>query len=134
MQAKREPYPSSVTQKEWVIVKPLLPKPGRLGRRGSAVAGSLQFGGQLFRLALGLGFLIAQRFGGARQLFDLRSQRGQRAILSRTRRRGLELVVFGREPRGTGLRLGLGFLKAGDLGGKFVTGGGGSRCSSAAFF
>ena len=32
MQAKREPYPSSVTQKEWAMVKPLLPKPGRLGR------------------------------------------------------------------------------------------------------
>lgn len=32
MEAKREPYPSSLTQKEWAMVKPLLPKSGKLGR------------------------------------------------------------------------------------------------------
>lgn len=32
MGAKEEPYPSDVTQKEWLIVKPLLPQSGKLGR------------------------------------------------------------------------------------------------------
>jgi len=32
MEAKEEPYPSSVTQQEWELVEPLLPKSGRLGR------------------------------------------------------------------------------------------------------
>ena len=32
MEAKQEPYPSSVTEKEWVMVQPLLPKTGKLGR------------------------------------------------------------------------------------------------------
>ena len=32
MEAKAEPYPSDVTPKEWLIVKPLLPKSGKLGR------------------------------------------------------------------------------------------------------
>ena len=32
MEAKREAYPSSLTQKEWEMVKALLPKSGKLGR------------------------------------------------------------------------------------------------------
>ena len=32
MEAKEEPYPSSLTQREWEIVRPLLPERGKLGR------------------------------------------------------------------------------------------------------
>lgn len=32
MEANREAYPSSLTQKEWLIVKPLLPAGSKLGR------------------------------------------------------------------------------------------------------
>jgi transposase len=32
MGKKEEPYPSSMTTKEWAVIKPLLPKAGKLGR------------------------------------------------------------------------------------------------------
>lgn len=32
MAAKREPYPSEMTDKEWALLKPLLPQRGKLGR------------------------------------------------------------------------------------------------------